>query len=91
MDIVSVKQSLFLKKWAEDIFNHLQLNQTYLKIRPKCQINTCTENKALTRNKTLGPPTPPQTKPGQLHMQGGWKLESVRRCTFKVQNYQEKQ
>ena len=49
MGIVSVKQSLFLKKWAEDIFNHLQLSQTYLKIRPKFQINTCTENKALAK------------------------------------------
>ena len=50
MSTVSVKQPLFLKKWAECVFSQLSLNQSYLKIRPKCQISTCIENKDLTRN-----------------------------------------
>lgn len=44
-----IKAALFLNKWAEGVFSQLLLKQSYLKIRPKYQINTCIENKALTR------------------------------------------
>ena len=35
--------------WAEGIFRWLQLKQSDLKIRPKCQMSTCIQNKEITR------------------------------------------